>query len=225
MVNLLAGTLSLFGLNAPAAPANPAGALVWGLFRQVETVVGVVPIAGTATASTPDLETGAVTGTPGFTVPAGLPLTYTAPSTSTGGGTVSINTSTGAYSYTPTVATWLAAANRPTQDAFTVTASDGLAATTKTVTVTIGPPVHVSATIPVGSDPSGVVVSPDGRYVYVTNFGSPFDQTATDTVSVIDTATNTVTATIPVGSDPDGVAVSPDGTHVYVTNYGTTRCR
>ena len=37
--------------------------------------------------------------------------------------------------------------------------------------------------------PSGVAVSPDGSKVYVTNVG-------TNTVSVIDTATNAVTATI-----------------------------
>jgi YVTN family beta-propeller protein len=43
---------------------------------------------------------------------------------------------------------------------------------------------------------------------------------ADDTVSVIDTATNTVTATIPVGSGPLGVAVHPTGSTVYVTNQG-----
>lgn len=46
---------------------------------------------------------------------------------------------------------------------------------------------------------------------YVTNI-------ATNTVSVIDTATNTVIATIPVGSGPAGVVVSSDGTTVYVSN-------
>lgn len=38
-----------------------------------------------------------------------------------------------------------------------------------------------------------------------------------NTVSVINTATNTVIATIPVGIAPFGVAVSPDGSKVYVT--------
>src|SRR5205814_8582260 len=46
---------------------------------------------------------------------------------------------------------------------------------------------------------------------YVTNNGS-------NTVSVIDTATNTVVATIPVGFRPFGVAITPDGTRAYVTN-------
>ena len=51
----------------------------------------------------------------------------------------------------------------------------------------------VVATIPVGSQPIGAAVTPDGTRVYVTN-------TASNTVSVINTATNTVVATIPVGA-------------------------
>src|SRR5215467_5899030 len=39
-----------------------------------------------------------------------------------------------------------------------------------------------------------------------------------NSVSVIDTATNTVTATIPVGDGPSGAVFSPDGTRVYVMN-------
>ena len=39
-----------------------------------------------------------------------------------------------------------------------------------------------------------------------------------NTVSVIDTATNTVTATVTVGIIPIGVAVNPSGTEVYVAN-------
>ena len=67
----------------------------------------------------------------------------------------------------------------------------------------------------VGKRPYGIAVSPDGSKVYVTNEYS-------NTVSVIDTATNTVTATVPVESYPSGVAVSPDGTRVYVVNEGGT---
>jgi YVTN family beta-propeller protein len=72
----------------------------------------------------------------------------------------------------------------------------------------------VTATIPVGSSPRGVAVSPDGTRAYVTNESS-------DTVSVIDTATNTVTATIPVGDGPDSVVVTPEGTRAYVANQGS----
>jgi YVTN family beta-propeller protein len=42
-----------------------------------------------------------------------------------------------------------------------------------------------------------------------------------DSVSVIDTATNTVTATIAVGDNPFGVAVNPAGTRTYVTNQNS----
>jgi YVTN family beta-propeller protein len=48
---------------------------------------------------------------------------------------------------------------------------------------------------------------------YITNSGD-------NTVSVIDTSTNTVVATVAVGANPRGVAVTPDGTKVYVTNFG-----
>ena len=49
---------------------------------------------------------------------------------------------------------------------------------------------------------------------YITNAYS-------NTVSVIDTATNTVSATIPVGITPIGVAVKPDGSKVYVANLAS----
>ena len=48
---------------------------------------------------------------------------------------------------------------------------------------------------------------------YITNSGS-------DTVSVIDTATNTMVGSpIAVGDAPFGVAVTPDGSRVYVANF------
>jgi YVTN family beta-propeller protein len=41
---------------------------------------------------------------------------------------------------------------------------------------------------------------------------------SSNTVSIIDTATNTVVATISVGANPFGVSFSPDGTRAYATN-------
>ena len=67
----------------------------------------------------------------------------------------------------------------------------------------------VVATVPVGQQPVGVAVAPDGKHAYVTNENS-------GNVSVIDAATNTVVATVAVGSNPFGVAVAPDGKRVYV---------
>ena len=44
---------------------------------------------------------------------------------------------------------------------------------------------------------------------------------SSNSVSVIETATNTVAATVSVGLDPEGVAISPDGYHAYVTTHST----
>ena len=48
-------------------------------------------------------------------------------------------------------------------------------------------------------------------FAYITNLVS-------NSISVIDTASNTVTATVAVGASPIGVAVNPTGTRVYVAN-------
>jgi YVTN family beta-propeller protein len=76
----------------------------------------------------------------------------------------------------------------------------------------------VVATVPVGANPYGLAITPDGAHAYVANAGS-------NNVSVIDTAlaltnpTNAVVATVFVaaGSAPYGVAISPDGRHAWVT--------
>ena len=77
------------------------------------------------------------------------------------------------------------------------------------------PLATVIASIPVGSSPSGVAVTPDGGKVYVTNTGTG---ESPGTVSVISTATDTVIATIGVGFGPTGIAVTPDGSKVYVAS-------
>jgi YVTN family beta-propeller protein len=66
----------------------------------------------------------------------------------------------------------------------------------------------------VGSNPQYVTITADGAYAYVTNYGN-------NTVSVINTASDTISATINVGSYPNGVAVTPNGEYAYVANYGS----
>ena len=66
-------------------------------------------------------------------------------------------------------------------------------------------------TINVGDYPIGVVVTPDGKYVYVAN-------SEDNTVSIIDTDTNSVTDTLNVGNGPWGIAVGAQGDYVYVAN-------
>jgi YVTN family beta-propeller protein len=72
----------------------------------------------------------------------------------------------------------------------------------------------VTATIGVGQGPDAVAVDPAAGTVYVTNPDS-------NTVSVIDMATNTVKATInlPMASEPDAVAVDPAAGTAYVANH------
>ncbi|NOY43292.1 MAG: phosphoesterase [Planctomycetes bacterium] len=78
--------------------------------------------------------------------------------------------------------------------------------------------------IKVGLHPSGLAATADGRYVCVANANS-------DTVSVIDTASDTVVETIDTrpdeqllfGSTPNDLAISADGKMLYVTN-ATNNC-
>ena len=157
-----------------------------------------------------------------FVDPGGRALTVTVPAASTGGGTIQYSPFSegelpvvgGSFTYVPTQAQRWAAQNASSAviDTFTVSASNGVHATTQTFTFLVkpAPAPTVTATVAVGTSPAGVAVSPDGGNLYVTN-------STANTLSVINTSTNTLTATVPVGRGPVGVAVSPNGT-VYTTN-------
>src|SRR5690606_21514681 len=90
----------------------------------------------------------------------------------------------------------------------------------------------VVATIFVGTRPRGVLVSPDGRTVYVALTGSPkcpptmpdeeceklaSDKTK-DGIAIVDVATRTTVRTIPAGSDPEEFDIAPDGSRLFVSN-------
>lgn len=63
----------------------------------------------------------------------------------------------------------------------------------------------------------GIGITPDGEFVFATNFSSG------NSVTVIDTDTNSIVTTIPTGPQPNEVAVTLDGTRGFVTNQnGTT---
>lgn len=72
----------------------------------------------------------------------------------------------------------------------------------------------VLLTVPVGSDPGGTAIHPDGTFAYVAN-------QLDGTVSVIETITSTVEATVSVGTLPLGITVLPNGKEVWVANAGT----
>lgn len=68
--------------------------------------------------------------------------------------------------------------------------------------------------LPVGANPTGIDLSPDGRFLYVVN-------SSAGSVSVVDAWTVQELVRIPVGVGPQKVAVSPDGSRVFVTNKGS----
>src|SRR5438128_2253359 len=74
----------------------------------------------------------------------------------------------------------------------------------------------VLSTIAVPKGPHGLVVTPDGRKVYVSSDGA-------STVSVIDTAADRVVASIDVGANPHGLAISGSGSRVLVSGWGSNR--
>ena len=69
--------------------------------------------------------------------------------------------------------------------------------------------------IAVGCEPTGIAITPDGQHAYVASQLS-------DSISVIDTATETVCATIllPDGGGASAIAISPDGLRAYATGLG-----
>jgi YVTN family beta-propeller protein len=74
----------------------------------------------------------------------------------------------------------------------------------------------VLKTVPVPKGPHGLVVTPDGRKVYVSSDGA-------STVSVIDTGADRVVSSIEVGANPHGLALSGDGGRVLVMGWGSNR--
>jgi YVTN family beta-propeller protein len=68
--------------------------------------------------------------------------------------------------------------------------------------------------ISVGSIPFGIAHNPTNNNMYVSNADS-------NTVSVINSTTNSVIDTIPTGSTPIGIAYNPNNGHIYVNNAGS----
>jgi YVTN family beta-propeller protein len=85
----------------------------------------------------------------------------------------------------------------------------------------------ISATIPVGIQPSGIAIAPDGAYAYVSIYHTLYDgpdftdlTASPGTLKIINIHTNKVVSpTIKVGLSPDAIAISSNGQFAYVTNY------
>ncbi|MGH2501258.1 MAG: YncE family protein, partial [Ktedonobacterales bacterium] len=64
----------------------------------------------------------------------------------------------------------------------------------------------------VGAQPVHMLASPDGRYIFVTNFSG-------SSVSVVDTQSWKVVRTIKTPAAPHSIVLSPDGRYAYVACY------
>lgn len=105
-----------------------------------------------------------------------------------------------------------------------------------TVSVLDAASFKVLTPVSVGQTPHNVQVSPDGKFVWVTNNGEPDAEGApadkgmskgehtamakAGAVWLIDTASDAVVARIPVGMHPAHVVLTPDGRFAYVVNAG-----
>lgn len=184
------------------------------------------PSVGVQPTGIPNSATGIVNGQVIASDADGNPLTYSVTGTSANGGSVAINSATGAYTYTPSPAARLAAGatTGADTDTFTVSVFDGQNTTTGTVAVYVSPTqLTVGTPIGVQRDPAGVAIyenaqDPTRNRTYVIN---QYDKS----VSVIDgnpnsTTYNKVVATIKLASTPSDIVVNSTGTRAYVAMKG-----
>ena len=188
---------ALFGVDPKVVP-NPNKFIqvaLYAIFARIQRFVDPAPRAGTPIVAAADPNSGTVTGAAGFGNDPRDGVFFTAPAISSGGGTISINTATAAFTYTPTAGQRLTATANST-DTFTVTAHDGLLTSTATVTVPVdaGTPV---ARIPTTTDPAP----------------QPGTGIVTGTAVFTDPAGRTLTYTGPAGgASAGGGAVTVDAT-------------
>ena len=158
-------------------------------------------VLGAPTVGTPNPTTGAVTGSFNVKDYDGDPLSYTVTSAPTRGG-VTLNTTTGTYTYTPTAAARQQAAQQPgLTDTFTVRTADASTNATVTVTVPIAP-VAAANQPPVATAPPSV--------------GTPNQSTGTVTgsLNVNDPENNPLSYTV-TGPPARGSVSVTAGTYTY----------
>ena len=203
-------------IGATAADIGPANACTSGF-----TVVSVTSItcdtpagpAGTVDVRVTTPQGTSPTNRPGdeFTYEGAPTVTGVAPDNgSTAGGTALTITGTGFIGAT---AADIGPANACTS-AFTVVSVTSITCTTPpgagTVEVTVTAPQATSATNPPGDQFTYLSVSPTA---YVANYSD-------NTVTPIDTATDTAGPPIAVGNSPDAIAITPGASTAYVANSG-----
>jgi YVTN family beta-propeller protein len=189
------------------------------------TATVTVTVTPRPTVGTPDPATGVVSGSVRLIDPDGDVVTYslgTVPDPTRG--RVTVNSSTGAWTFTPTVSARLLAAaiGAPKSDkqvSFTVVASDGTTESPVVVTAPVTPPDNAVIKALFPNSPAGeLVANADGTRVYV------LDRDASPQfppgLVVVDTTVNPYgnsIARVDVGGVPQHVVLSPDGGYAYVS--------
>jgi len=128
-----------------------------------------------------------------------------------------INTSTGALTFTGTVATGTNPASvvvDPTGKFAYVTNSGSNDVSMYTINATTGSLTSIG-TIAAGTGPGSVAVNPTGKFAYVTNSGS--NDVSMYTINAT-TGAFTFMGTIAAGMTPRSIAIHPSGNFAYVTN-------
>lgn len=91
----------------------------------------------------------------------------------------------------------------------------------------------IEATFRLGNQPSGVAISPDGRFVYVTNYNTFYQgpnftnlTPGKGTLNIISVCTDQISRQeLTMGASPANIAISPDGKRAYVTNYSSNNVK
>ncbi len=176
-----------------------------------------VTVVAPPDSGTPDATTGQVSGSLGVKDPntPAAGFTYTVVNKPQYG-TVTFDTTTGRYVYTPSLVGRITAALTPgLTDSFTVAVGTTVstAIEVKVDGISVSPRAVTSTVNQVGTDsyPFGIAVSKDGTRAYVTNIHD-------GTVSVIDLRTGQVGASITIGGQPTAIAVNSAGNRIYVLN-------
>ncbi len=75
-----------------------------------------------------------------------------------------------------------------------------------------------------GSQSQWIVISPNGNYLYATNYGNinGVKGISAFTIGTDGSLTAITSGTFDTGNTPAGIAISPNGNYLYVTNYGST---
>ena len=80
-----------------------------------------------------------------------------------------------------------------------------------TISIVDGNTLEVTETVPVGERPRGIVLSHDGKVLYMCTSDE-------DHVEVLDLSTLKVTHSLPSGPDPELMQLNPEGTKLYIAN-------